>query len=34
MSMRVLMTSAAMLVIAGPAFADCSQEIETLKERR
>ena len=32
MSMRVLMTSAAMLVIAGPAFADCSQEIETLKE--
>jgi hypothetical protein len=32
MSMRVLMTSAAMLVIAGPAFADCSQEIESLKE--
>ena len=32
MSMHVLMTTAAMLLIAGPAFADCSQEIESLKE--
>jgi hypothetical protein len=32
MSMRFLMSSAAMLLIAGPAFADCSQEIETIKE--
>jgi hypothetical protein len=32
MFMRFLMTSAAMLLIAGPAFADCSQEIETIKQ--
>ena len=31
MSMHILMTSAAMLLIAGPAFADCSQEIESLQ---
>ena len=32
MSLCFLTTSAAMLLIAGPAFADCSQEIESLKE--
>jgi hypothetical protein len=32
MSMRFLTTSAIILMIAGPAFADCSQEIESLKE--
>ena len=31
MSMRFLTTSAVILMIAGPAFADCSQEIESLK---
>jgi hypothetical protein len=31
MSIRFLTTSAAILLIAGPAFADCSQEIESLK---
>jgi hypothetical protein len=32
MSIRFLSTSAVMLLLAGPAFADCSQEIETLKK--
>jgi hypothetical protein len=32
MSIRFLTTSALMLLIAGPAFADCSQEIQSLKE--
>ena len=32
MAMRFLTASAVMLLIAGPAFADCSQEIESLKE--
>jgi hypothetical protein len=32
MSIRFLTTSAVMLLIAGPAFADCSQEIQGLKE--
>jgi hypothetical protein len=32
MAMRFLTTSAVMLLIAGPAFADCSQEIQSLKE--
>ena len=31
MSLRFLTTSAICLLIAGPAFADCSQEIESLK---
>ena len=31
MSMRFLTSSAVILMIAGPAFADCSQEIESLK---
>jgi hypothetical protein len=31
MSIRFLTTSAVILLIAGPAFADCSQEIESLK---
>jgi hypothetical protein len=31
MSMRFLTTSAVILMITGPAFADCSQEIESLK---
>jgi hypothetical protein len=30
MSVRFLITSAALLSIAGPAFADCNQEIERL----
>lgn len=32
MAMRFLTTSAVVLLIAGPAFADCSQEIESLKQ--
>ena len=32
MAMRFLTASAVMLLIAGPAFADCSQEIESLKD--
>jgi hypothetical protein len=32
MSMRLLTTTAAVLLLAGPAFADCSQELEGLKE--
>ena len=32
MAIRFLTTSAVILLIAGPAFADCSQEIESLKE--
>ena len=32
MSMRLLTTSAAMLLIAGPALADCGQELKGLKE--
>jgi hypothetical protein len=32
MAMRFLTTTAAILLIAGPAFADCSQEIESLKQ--
>jgi hypothetical protein len=32
MSVRFLITSAALLSIAGPAFADCNQEIERLNE--
>jgi hypothetical protein len=32
MSMRLLTTSVAMLLIAGPAFADCGQELEGLKQ--
>jgi hypothetical protein len=32
MAMRFLTASAVMLLIAGPALADCSQEIESLKE--
>jgi hypothetical protein len=32
MSMRLLTISAAMLLIAGPALADCGQELEGLKE--
>ena len=31
MSVRFLTASAVMLLIAGPAFADCSQEIQSLK---
>jgi hypothetical protein len=31
MSLRFLTTSAICLLIAGPAFADCSQEVESLK---
>jgi hypothetical protein len=32
MAMRLLTTSAVILLVAGPAFADCSQEIESLKQ--
>jgi hypothetical protein len=32
MSGRLLITSAVMLVIAGPAFGDCNQEIQNLNE--
>jgi hypothetical protein len=32
MSGRLLLTTALMLVIAGPAFADCNQEIQRLDE--
>jgi hypothetical protein len=32
MSVRFLITSAALLAIAGPAYADCNQEIERLSE--
>jgi hypothetical protein len=32
MAIRFLTTSAVILLIAGPAFADCSQEIEGLKQ--
>ena len=32
MAIRFLTTSAAILLLAGPAFADCSQEIESLKQ--
>ncbi len=32
MAIRFLTTSAVVLLIAGPAFADCNQEIETLKQ--
>jgi hypothetical protein len=32
MSVRFLITSAALLAIAGPAFADCNEEIERLSE--
>jgi len=32
MSVRFLITGAAMLSVAGPAFADCNQEIERLNE--
>jgi hypothetical protein len=32
MAIRFLTTSAVILLIAGPAFADCSQEIESLKQ--
>jgi hypothetical protein len=32
MSIRLLTTSAVALLIAGPAFADCDQEIQRLKE--
>ena len=32
MSGRLLITSAIMLAIAGPAFADCNQEIQSLNE--
>lgn len=32
MSGRLLITSALMLVIAGPAFADCAQELQSLDE--
>ena len=32
MSGRLLITSATMLAIAGPAFADCNQEIQSLDE--
>jgi hypothetical protein len=32
MSGRLLITSAIMLAIAGPAFADCNQEIQSLDE--
>jgi hypothetical protein len=32
MSVRFLITGAAFLSIAGPAFADCNQEIERLNE--
>jgi len=31
MSVRLLTTSALLLVLAGPAFADCKQEISGLK---
>ena len=31
MAMRFLTTGAAILLIAGPAFADCTQELESLK---
>ncbi len=33
MPVRLLITSAALLGLAGPAFADCTQEIQTLSER-
>jgi hypothetical protein len=33
MSIRSLITSAVLLVLAGPAFADCKQEIQSLSER-
>ena len=32
MAIRFLTTSAAILLLAGPAFADCSQELESLKQ--
>jgi hypothetical protein len=32
MAIRFLTTSAVILLVAGPAFADCSQEIESLKQ--
>jgi hypothetical protein len=32
MAIRFLTTSAVVLLIAGPAFADCNQEIESLKQ--
>jgi len=32
MSVRLLTTSAVLLVLAGPAFADCKQEIQSLNE--
>jgi hypothetical protein len=32
MAIRFLTTSAAILLLAGPAFADCSQEIDSLKQ--
>ena len=32
MAIRFLTTSAVILLIAGPAFADCNQEIESLKQ--
>ena len=32
MTVRLLITSAVALVFAGPAFADCMQEIESLSE--
>jgi hypothetical protein len=32
MSVRLLITSAVLLAIAGPAFADCNQEIQRLEE--
>jgi hypothetical protein len=33
MSIRLLITSAVALVLAGPAFADCKQEIQSLSEK-
>jgi hypothetical protein len=32
MAIRFLTTSAAILLLAGPAFADCSQELESVKQ--
>jgi hypothetical protein len=32
MSIRFLTTSAIIVLISGPAFADCSQELDSLKE--
>ena len=32
MAIRFLTTSAAILLLAGPAFADCSQELDSLKQ--